>query len=220
MKYQAIIFDLDGTLLDTLQDLADSTNFALETMGFPKRTIAEIRSFVGNGVAQLIKKAVPNGTSEDIIQKTLSVFKEHYAVHCEDMTRPYDGIIFLLDMLLKNGCQIAVVSNKIESAVQQLCEKYFGGRISVCIGDREGMARKPAPDSVFSALHRLNVQAKDAVYIGDSEVDIQTAKNAEMDMIGVTWGFRDQADLKEQGARVFADSAESLAELLLNENFG
>jgi phosphoglycolate phosphatase len=190
-SYQAIIFDLDGTLLNTLEDLAASTNYALVCMGFPTRTLAEVRKFVGNGVAKLMERAVPNGTSPEEITKTLEVFKTHYAEHCEDKTAPYEGITALLDALLADGKTIAVVSNKIDSAVSVLCKKYFGDRITLCIGDKEGICKKPSPDSVNETLRILNIKKEDAVYIGDSEVDIETAKNAEMDCISVTWGFRD-----------------------------
>ncbi|MBQ8496857.1 MAG: HAD family hydrolase [Clostridia bacterium] len=215
MRYHTIIFDLDGTLLDTLQDLANSTNFALETMGFPTRTMEEVRAFVGNGVAKLIERAVPDGTDHDMFLKTLSVFKEHYALHCEDQTKLYDGILPLLDTLLINGAKLAVVSNKVDSAVRVLCEKYLGDRIMVSVGDREGIAKKPSPDSVFEVLKILNANIEDAAYIGDSEVDILTARNAKMDAIIVTWGFRDKAFLVQNGASVLADSAEELEQILL-----
>ena len=215
MRYHTIIFDLDGTLLDTLQDLADSTNFALKTMGFPERTLEEVRTFVGNGVAKLIERAIPKETDRETFLKTLSVFKEHYALHCEDHTKLYDGILQLLDMLLQNGAKLAVVSNKTDSAVRVLCEKYLGDRITISVGDREGIARKPEPDSVLEVLKKLNVSTEDAVYIGDSEVDILTAQNAKMDAIIVTWGFRDREFLIRNGAPVLADSAEELGKMIL-----
>ncbi len=189
--YRAVIFDLDGTLLNTLDDLAASTNFALSNMGYPIRSQSEIRSFVGNGVAKLIERAVPEGTSSEMTEKTLAVFKEHYAVHCEDQTAPYEGITELLDTLLENGKILAVVSNKLDSAVSVLCKKYFGDRMSVTVGDREGIRKKPFPDSVDEVLQRLHIKRENAVYIGDSDVDIETAKNAGLDGISVTWGFRD-----------------------------
>ena len=235
--YQAIIFDLDGTLLNTLQDLAASTNYALSYMGFPTRTLAEVRKFVGNGVAKLIERAVPLGTAPEAISETLGIFKAHYAEHCEDTTAPYEGITALLDALLAEGKTIAVVSNKIDSAVSVLCKKYFGDRITLCIGDREGIRKKPAPDSVHEVLRRLHIAKEDAVYIGDSEVDIETAKNAEMDCVSVTWGFRDmdvlldtwgltnlawdeKGTLKEgvfygKGVAYFADSVRELEKILL-----
>ncbi len=197
-QYKTVIFDLDGTLLDTLEDLANSTNFALKEMGYPQRSVSEVRNFVGNGVAKLIERAVPAGTSSEKTEETLAVFKTHYADHCEDHTSPYQGITELLDKLLSSGKTIAVVSNKIDSAVSVLCKKYFGDRFAVMVGDRDGIRKKPAPDSVFEVLNMLGLSREDAIYVGDSEVDIETAKNAEMDCISVTWGFRDKALLMEK----------------------
>ncbi len=217
MKYTTIIFDLDGTLLDTLQDLVDSTNFALAQMNFPMRTADEVRSFVGNGVAKLIEKAVPQGTDEQTVRQTLDVFKEYYAANCETHTRAYDGILPLLDTLSQKGLKLAVVSNKIDEAVRVLCKKYFDDYITLSVGDREGMQRKPAPDSVFEVLSKLGVNREDAVYIGDSEVDIMTANNAQIDLICVTWGFRDKKFLLQNGATVLVNSAEELQKLLLSK---
>ncbi len=234
--YKAIIFDLDGTLLNTLDDLAASTNFALTKMGYPTRTLTEIRAFVGNGVAKLIERAVPVGTSAEKTAETLAIFKEHYALHCEDKTAPYEGITALLDALLANGKTLAVVSNKLDSAVSVLCRKYFGERFAVTVGDRDGIRKKPYPDSVYEVLHHLGIEKEDAVYIGDSDVDIETAKNAEMDGISVTWGFRDLEVLVkawgfseldkakcgglgeglsyEKGTAYFADSADEVLKIL------
>ncbi len=237
-SYQAMIFDLDGTLLDTLEDLAASTNYALSYMGFPCRTTEEVRNFVGNGVMKLIERAVPEGTAPEIVKETLDIFKAHYAEHCEDKTAPYEGILSLLDALLTEGKTLAVVSNKIDSAVSVLCKKYFGDRMTVCVGDKEGMRKKPAPDSVEEALRVLDIRKEDAVYIGDSEVDIETAKNAEMDCVSVTWGFRDMDELLDawgitnaclnekstpydgifygKGTAYFAHSVQELAKILLH----
>ncbi len=190
-QYKAIIFDLDGTLLNTLDDLAASTNYALRTMGFPERSLTEVRRFVGNGIQKLIERAIPANTSPALSKQTLAVFKTHYAAHCEDHTAPYEGILPLLDALLAEGKTLAVVSNKIDSAVAVLCKKYFGDRMTVSVGDREGIRKKPAPDSVNEVLQHLGIDKNEAIYIGDSDVDIETAKNAEMDCISVTWGFRD-----------------------------
>ncbi len=203
-KYDTVIFDLDGTLLDTLEDLANSTNFALRKMGFPERSIEEVRQFVGNGVKMLITRAIPDGADDESAEKTLALFKEHYSAHSQVHTKPYDGVLELLDRLIALGFRIAVVSNKIESVVKTLCRQYFGERISVAIGDKEGIAKKPAPDTVNEALAHLYTHHFDAVYIGDSEVDIKTAENAKMDCISVTWGFRDEKFLSENGAKNFA----------------
>jgi phosphoglycolate phosphatase len=210
MKYQAVIFDLDGTLLDTLEDLKNSVNAAMDAMGFPQRTLEEVRRFVGNGVAKLIERAVPSDTDEETVKQTLAAFKEHYFLHCEDHTRPYEGVLNLLDALLEQGIKIAVVSNKTDAAVKSLCKRYFGDRISLAVGDREGMAKKPSPDAIFAVLDEWHLSAEEAVYIGDSEVDIFTAQNAKMEMICVTWGFRDRDFLSQNGATAFADSAENL----------
>ena len=218
MKYKIAIFDLDGTLLDTLQDLANSTNFALSSFGYPERSLEEVRRFVGNGIEKLIERAVPDGTPSEERSRVLAVFKAHYAEHCEDHTAPYEGIIKVLDCLKEKGVTVAVVSNKIDCAVKSLCEKYFADRIFVAVGEREGIRRKPYPDSVFEVLDKTGFVPAEAVYIGDSEVDVQTAENAGMDMITVTWGFRDKDFLMKSGARVFANSADELEHLILSES--
>lgn len=217
MKYKIVIFDLDGTLLDTLQDLADSTNYALDAFGYPKRTTEEIRQFVGNGIEKLIERAVPANISSDIRKQVLDCFKTQYAKHCEDHTAPYEGISELLDRLIENKLPIAVVSNKIDSAVQSLCRKYFGDRFVFTVGERDGIRRKPHPDSVLEVLKKANVSPSEAVYIGDSEVDIITAKNAGTDMICVTWGFRDRDFLLKSGAKLFANSTAQLEKLLFEK---
>lgn len=218
MKYKIAIFDLDGTLLDTLRDLENSTNFALSSFGYPERSLEEVRRFVGNGIEKLIERAVPKNTASEERARVLSAFKTHYAEHCEDHTAPYEGIVEVLDRLKDKGIVIAVVSNKIDFAVKALCEKYFGNRISVAVGEREGIRRKPYPDSVFEVLDKTGFVPAEAVYIGDSEVDVQTAEHAGTDMITVTWGFRDKDFLIESGARVFADSADELEHLILSES--
>ena len=217
MKYKIAIFDLDGTLLDTLQDLAISTNYALDSLGYEKRTTEEIRQFVGNGIEKLIEKAAPDNISANERKRILDCFKLHYANHCEDHTKPYEGMIELLDNLITKQLPIAVVSNKIDSAVQSLCQKYFGNRFIFTIGERKGIGRKPHPDSVLEVLAKANISPSDAVYIGDSEVDIITAKNAGTEMICVTWGFRDKDFLLESGAELFADSALQLEKLLFEK---
>lgn len=213
-KYDAVVFDLDGTLLDTLSDLAVSTNYAMKEMGYPERSIDEVRAFVGNGIADLIKKAVPSGTSEEEAERALSLFRGHYAEHCADLTAPYDGILPLLDLLKAQGYGIAVVSNKIDSAVCALCRRYFGNRIDVAAGEREGISRKPSPDSVFYVLRELSCDSRRAVYVGDSDVDIKTAENADMDHIGVSWGFREKSFLLANGATRIADTPTDILNFL------
>lgn len=200
MNYKLLIFDLDGTILNTIEDLCNSTNYALGAHNFPTRTIEEVRKFVGNGIKKLIERAVPSGTSSETIEQVLDTFKKHYALHCADKTSPYDGIMELLTALRAQGFLTAVVSNKADFAVQSLCNDYFPGMFDFVVGEREGIRRKPYPDSVEEVLTKLQVKKEQAVYIGDSEVDIQTAKNAGMSSIAVSWGFREEAFLREQGA--------------------
>lgn len=195
-----IIFDLDGTLLDTLEDLMDSVNYAMEKYGFPLHTIEEIRSFVGNGAPKLIERSIPQGKENPSYDAVLAAFKEHYAAHCEDKTNPYAGIMELLAKLKDKGYRMAVVSNKFDGAVKRLCEKYFGGYLEAAIGESADVKRKPAPDTVYRALRELSCDNSRAVYVGDSEVDIQTAKNASLPCISVTWGFRTVGQLKAAGA--------------------
>ncbi|MDO5398174.1 MAG: HAD-IIIA family hydrolase [bacterium] len=213
--YKAIIFDLDGTLLNTLEDLKNSVNYALENNGMPARSMEEIREFVGNGVANLIRRAVPKGTEEEAEQNVFADFKKHYGVHCEDFTKPYPGINELLNELRAAGIKTAVVSNKLESAVKKLCRKYFGEGISAAAGDVEGRKRKPEPDSVFAVLEEVGVDANEAVYVGDSEVDVLTAENCGMDCISVSWGFRSRETLAKAGAKVIADTVEDIKKILL-----
>lgn len=205
-KYDTVIFDLDGTLLNTLDDLCDSTNFALSEHGYQRRTISEVRSFVGNGIGMLIARALPNGKSNDDYDKVLNTFKKHYSENCNNKTCLYDGIGELIQTLKINGYKLAVVSNKVDSAVKALCEKYFSDTIKVAIGETDNIRRKPAPDEVFEALAILDSQKTSTVYIGDSEVDIETAANAGIDCISVSWGFRDADLLREAGASVIIDT--------------
>ena len=215
MSYKVVIFDLDGTILDTLEDLKESTNAALAANGYPARTLDEVRRFVGNGIGKLIERAVPQGTSKEAIEKTLESFKEHYGIHCADHTKPYDGILELLEDLRKNGIQTAVVSNKADFAVQELCGRYFPGAFDFVVGEREGIRRKPCPDSVFEVLKTLKKTADEAVYIGDSDVDVETARQAGMDGIFVSWGFRGREFLTEHGATCIVDTPEELEQLIV-----
>lgn len=210
MPYQTAVFDLDGTLLDTLEDLWRATNMALETHSLPPRTRDEVRLFVGNGVEMLIRRAVPHGTDEETTLAVLADFKTAYAAICEDHTKPYDGILDMLTALRERGIRVAVVSNKFDAATKKLCEKYFGDLVEVAIGERAGVRKKPAPDTVYEALKELGVTLDSAVYIGDSDVDIQTARNCGMPCISVTWGLRDKDFLIENGAQVLVDSPETL----------
>ncbi len=205
MKYGAIIFDLDGTLTDTLEDLKNSVNYALGEFGFPKRTLDEVRSFVGNGVRRLICLSVPDGTSEEITEQCLHEFKEHYKNNSLIKTKPYDGIIPMLESLKKQGIKIAVVTNKMQEAAVDIVRIFFDGLVEVAVGQIDGVAQKPQPDGIYLALEKLGVPKEKAVYVGDSEVDCITAKNAGVPCIGVTWGFRERAVLTENGADFIID---------------
>ncbi|MBE6931829.1 MAG: HAD family hydrolase [Ruminococcaceae bacterium] len=215
MKYNAIIWDLDGTLLDTLGDLAASVNAALTKNGCPTRSIDEVRRFVGNGVENLMRRAMPEGREDVEFDRLFADFRAHYALHSNDTTSPYPGVIPALLQLKHQGIKMAVVSNKLDSAVKSLCLLHFGDLIDVAIGEREGVRRKPAPDSVLQAMELLGTT--DAVYIGDSEVDIATAKNAELPCICVSWGFRSEETLRHAGAEKIAPDAEALMKLLNEE---
>lgn len=218
MNYQLAIFDMDGTILDTLQDLTDSTNAALRMNHYGTRTIGEVKSFVGNGIHRLIELAVPAGSGADAVEKVYADFLPYYQQHCADKTRPYDGIAALITQLRDAGCKTAVVSNKADAAVQALCRQYFSGLFDYAVGERANIAKKPAPDSVNEVLRQLGFARENAVYIGDSEVDLATAKNAGMDCISVAWGFRDAAFLKAQGASMLIHTPAEAACIILGEH--
>lgn len=207
-----VIFDLDGTLLNTLDDLADSTNYALAKFGYPTRTIEEVRQFVGNGVAKLIERAIPNGKNNPNFEKCLAIFKENYAQNMYNKTAPYAGILEMLSNLKSKGLKIAVVSNKFDLAVKELCKKYFDGYIDFAAGENEaqGIKKKPAPDTVFTVLKEFELNPEDAVYVGDSDVDIMTAKNSQMPCISVTWGFRDEDFLLKNGATILINTTSEI----------
>lgn len=215
--YHTVIFDLDGTLLNTLEDLADSTNYALSINGFPSRTLEEVRTFVGNGVGRLIHLALPDGTPEQTEAKCLADFRAHYLLNMEHKTAPYPGILALLDHLREAGLGLAVVSNKFDGAVKGLCAAYFDARIPVAIGESPAVTRKPAPDAVLRALEELEADPQGAVYVGDSDVDLLTAQNAGLPCISVAWGFRNRAFLLAHGAKRIVDSPADLEKLLLDD---
>lgn len=215
MHYQAAVFDLDGTLLDTLTDLYTATNAALAAFGYPPRTREEVRAFVGNGVGLLIHRALPAATPPEREAEVLAFFREYYAAHCREATAPYPGIPALLRALRDAGVRVAVVSNKFDAAVKDLCRAYFGDAVEVAVGESPTVRRKPAPDAVLSALRTLGVPLSGAVYIGDSDVDIATAAAAGLPCISVLWGFRDRDFLAAHGAATYAATAEELRALLL-----
>ena len=201
-----VLFDLDGTLLDTLEDLADSVNYALEQHGYPQRTLEEVRRFVGNGAAMLIKLATSE--SEDY-EQVLRTFQSHYKAHCQVKTGPYAGVLEALAQI-REEYPIAVVSNKPDPAVKALCDDYFGGVFA--LGERADCPRKPAPDMLYKAMKQIGVDK--AVYVGDSEVDVVTAKNAGMPCISVLWGFRDEEEIRQAGGSIFCNDPRKLPEIV------
>lgn len=206
-RKNTVIFDLDGTLLDTLGDLHASVNHALGEVGLPLRSRDEVRRFVGNGIRLLMERAVPEGTPDELTDAAFEAFKTHYSAHCRDTTAPYPGIRELLAELKAAGLRLGVVSNKADAPVNELIGHYFPGVFGAVIGERPGVRRKPAPDAVLTALETLGAQTDDCVYVGDSDVDAQTAQNAGVPCILVSWGFKDRAFLETLGAYAIADSA-------------
>ena len=204
MSYDTYIFDLDGTLLDTLQDLATSVNYALRQHHMPEHSIDDVRRFVGNGVRRLMERAVPEGAANPAFEAAFATFRKYYMEHSLDTTRPYDGIPELIHELKKRGCRMAVVSNKMMAATQELVHHFFP-EIEVAIGEDEaaGIRKKPAPDTVFVALKQLGEGS--AVYVGDSDVDLATARNSGLPCISVLWGFRDRDFLLAHGATTFVE---------------
>lgn len=216
-KIDTIIFDMDGTVLNTLEDLTISVNYTLRQFAMPEHPKEDYRRFFGNGIRYALQCAVPEGTTDEQIEEMLPVFKKHYDMHCLDHTRPYDGILTLMKQLKEQRYKLAIVSNKIDSAVKELNEKFFSEYVSIAIGERKGIRRKPAPDTVLQALREIGSSEMTAVYIGDSEVDCRTAENAGIPCITVLWGFRDRCDLEREGAVMFADTPKEVLRILLNQ---
>ena len=216
LKYTTIIFDLDGTLMNTLDDLTISTNHALSQMGLPTRTIDEVRQFLGNGVRKLIEMAVPENTSEDMIERVITCFLQHYTFHCKDHSKPYDGILSLLSSLKGMGCRMAIVSNKPDIEVKKLNSEHFADYIDVALGENEksGIPRKPSPAMVFEAIVQLGSEPEQCLYVGDSDVDILTARNAGIDCLSVTWGFKTAEFLSQFGATRMIDSPSEMLEVI------
>ena len=215
-KKKIVIFDLDGTLLNTLDDLTYSTNFALEQFGYPSKSREDVRNYVGNGVSKLIQRAIPSGKSNPNFETCLSLFKANYEQNMYNKTAPYEGVIELLNYLKIKGIKIAVVSNKFDAAVKELCQRYFPNLIDMVSGENEaeGVRKKPAPDSVFRVLKEFNLTSDDAIYVGDSEVDIQTALNSNLPCISVTWGYKDRDFLSDNGAEIIVDSPDEIVRYL------
>lgn len=223
MRYNTVIWDLDGTLLDTLQDLTNATNYALKEWGLPQRTIGEVRQFVGNGVKNLILRAVPKGTDEDTFVKVFATFRNYYVEHCRDTTCLYHGIKEILTEFHNKGIRQAVVSNKLQDGVTELAREWFADSMDIAIGEREGINRKPARDMVDIALKELadiDGMPEDkvkAIYIGDSDVDIATARNSALPCISVLWGFRDEKFLREHGAEMLVSSPEEISSIVCGQ---
>ena len=233
MTYDTYIFDLDGTLLDTLNDLAAAVNYALRSHEMPEHSLDDVRRFVGNGVRKLMERAVPNGIENPDFDAAFATFRQYYMAHSLDTTRPYEGIPETLAALKARGCRLAVVSNKMMAATQELCQHFFPDTIEVAIGENEaaGIRKKPAPDTVFAALNALNAlgsprstlgyprsnlghpRQSSAVYVGDSDVDIETARHAGIPCISVLWGFRDRDFLIKHGAKTFISAPSELLSL-------
>lgn len=214
MKYDLIIFDMDGTILNTLEDLKNSLNYVLQQAGYQTRTLEEVRTFVGNGIRKTIERALPSDIEEEKIDELFSLFMDYYAIHNTDNTKPYNGVIDLLKELKHLGYKTAVVSNKQDSAVKSLCKKFFTGLFDVEIGEKENIAKKPDPDEVNEVLKILNIDRTKSIYIGDSEVDIQTAQNSKIKSIIVDWGFRDRKFLYEHGAEVIVSNPSEILDII------
>ncbi len=215
MKVKAVIFDLDGTLLNTLTDLSASVNYTLERFGFPLRSEREVRSYLGNGIRALVEKSLP-ADKKDMTDECLKVFKNYYDIHKDDNTAPYDGIVDMLRSVKAAGLKTAIVSNKYDAAVQYLKDVTFSGLIDFAVGEGNGIAAKPAPDGVWLALKKLNAVNEESVYVGDSEVDLMTAENSGLKCVAVTWGFRDREELILRGAKNVIDAPDRLASLLIS----
>lgn len=213
--YKLAIFDLDGTILNTLDDLADSVNWMLMTYGYPERKKEDIQQMVGNGLWKLVQRACPEGTPDEELQVPFEEFQKHYQEFCNVKTAPYDGIVELVKKLKDAGYKTAVNTNKKAPQTALLMDVYFPGLFDEILAEGIGFGKKPSPEAVFHILEELQIDAKDAVYIGDSHVDMQTAMNAGVDPVIVSWGFKGRAFMEEQGAPVIVDTVEELEKLLL-----
>ncbi|MBF1751341.1 MAG: HAD family hydrolase [Veillonella sp.] len=214
MKYTTIVFDCDGTLLDTLTDLRNAVNYVLRAHDLPERSVPEVKAALGNGVAHLMRQSLPDSISEAEFNTYLDEFKAYYGEHLQDYTAPYPGMLDVLDTLRAKGYKLAIVSNKIQEGITPLNKEYFGDRLPVAIGERPGLQRKPAPDMVLQALKELGSTQDESIYIGDSEVDVATAKNSGLLCIGVTWGFRDEQLHKDLGVKYIARKAEDIVTII------
>jgi len=217
MKYQAVLFDMDGTVLDTLDDLCDSINHSLAEFSLPPVSREHVRQCLGNGAAFLVSHSIPAGSSPELEANVLAFYKPWYDAHCLIKTAPYEGILPMMQSLKEQGLRLAIISNKPDRAVQELSDAFFPGLLELSVGESPSVRRKPAPDTVLTAASQIGLSVDQCVYVGDSEVDLETARNAGMDCISVTWGFRDEAQLIEAGASVLVRTPEELESLLLRE---
>ncbi len=214
-KYKVAVFDMDGTILNTLDDMTVACNYTLDRMGMPQRTIDEVRMFVGNGIPKLVERIAPAGTDEETLKKMLDIFMPFYSAHSMDKTGPYAGIPELLKKLKDNGIKLACVSNKADAAMRKLCEVFFTGLFDDAEGERVGVNKKPAPDMVWAALDKMGARKEDAVYIGDSNVDYETAVNSGLDCISVTWGFRTRESLEKLGSKCIVDTPDEVFDVIM-----
>lgn len=215
MKYKVILYDMDGTVLDTLGDLTDAVNHTLREFDMPERTEAEVASFLGNGAARLIACSVPEGTPQEVTDSVFAAYGPWYTAHCRIKTAPYPGILDMMRRLREQGALQAVISNKQDSAVKPLAEEHFPGLLELAVGESETVRRKPNPDAVLAAIAHFGADKADCIYIGDTEVDIATARNAGIDCAAVTWGFRSREQVIATGAENIFDTAEELCEFLM-----
>lgn len=213
-KHTTVLFDFDGTLLYTVKDLANAVNYGLERFGYPTHSVDTIQSFVGNGVAVLMARAIPGGFDDPNYAGALASFKEFYAAHSMDNTAPYEGIQEMLRELKAQGRKMAIVTNKYQAAAEALRKRFFDGTVPLIVGDLEGRERKPAPDAVYAAMAGLGAEKEDCVYVGDTEVDMQTAQNAGIDFAACAWGYRTREQLEALGIGLIADTPAQLAGLI------
>ncbi len=216
-KYKVAVFDMDGTILNTLDDMTVACNYTLDKMGMPQRTIDEVRMFVGNGIPKLVERIAPAGTDEATLKHMLEIFMPFYSAHSMDKTGPYAGIPELLKKLKDKGIKLACVSNKADAAMRNLCDVFFTGLFDDAEGERAGVNKKPAPDMVWAALDKMGAKKEDAVYIGDSNVDFETAVNSGLDCISVTWGFRTRESLEKLGPKFIADAPDEVFDIIMND---
>ncbi len=220
MKYKAVLFDMDGTVVDTIDDLRDSVDHSLKHFGMPGISKEDTLRFIGNGARRLIEQAVPEGTEEDLLEEVLKYYVNYYQAHCMVKTAPFEGVIEMMTRLKKAGIRQVIVSNKPDVAANEIAERFFGGLAEFVMGEKEGLRRKPWPDMVDAAVGRLGLSKDECLYVGDSEVDIATAKNAGVQCIPVLWGFRDRKTLEEAGAPVIAETPAELGDMIIGDRTG